>query len=71
GVARLAWFNATVEKLKDKSGKVRFFEGTPIPTTVLIAMMILFLVSTNQIGDNKLPGGKILIAGWTFHPFVL
>jgi CDP-diacylglycerol--serine O-phosphatidyltransferase len=30
GVARLARYNATIEVNKDKTGKVPYFEGTPI-----------------------------------------
>ena len=32
GISRLARFNATADALADESGKVRYFEGTPIPT---------------------------------------
>src|SRR5881275_83904 len=35
GVSRLARFNVTAEQLAgDDSGKVKYFEGTPIPTSV-------------------------------------
>ncbi|KAJ3069140.1 tRNA1(Val), partial [Quaeritorhiza haematococci] len=72
GVSRLARYNATVEKNKDAvTGKVNFFEGTPIPTTVIITLIIFYFVQTGQIGDENLPGGKYVLAGWTFHPFVL
>ena len=35
GISRLARFNVTAEALADDEGKVKYFEGTPIPTTVL------------------------------------
>ena len=33
GISRLARFNVTADALADESGKVKYFEGTPIPTT--------------------------------------
>jgi len=37
GLSRLARFNVTVQHLpKDETGKSRYFEGTPIPSTLLI-----------------------------------
>ena len=35
GLSRLARFNITAEALAGESGKVRYFEGTPIPTSVI------------------------------------
>ncbi|KAI8804221.1 hypothetical protein BJ742DRAFT_682219, partial [Cladochytrium replicatum] len=71
GVSRLARFNTTAEKNKDSTGKVRFFEGTPIPLNVLVAMIIQFCMSVDRFGEDRLPGGKWPIGGWTFHPFSL
>ncbi len=72
GIARLARYNATVASLpKDKSGKVHYFEGTPIPTTLCIVALIAYLVKDGRIEEN-LPGGEIeLSKSFTFHPFVL
>jgi len=39
GLSRLARFNVTVQSLpKDAAGKSKYFEGTPIPTTLSIVM---------------------------------
>jgi CDP-diacylglycerol--serine O-phosphatidyltransferase len=35
GLARLARYNVTAEQLADAAGKVRYFEGTPIPTSIV------------------------------------
>ena len=35
GLSRLARYNVTAESLSTDSGKVRYFEGTPIPTSVV------------------------------------
>jgi CDP-diacylglycerol--serine O-phosphatidyltransferase len=41
GVSRLARFNATALELTDAAtGKVRYFEGTPIPTSVFIVLLL-------------------------------
>src|SRR6187402_1849032 len=41
GVSRLARFNVTSEELSDaETGKVKYFEGTPIPTSILIVLLL-------------------------------
>src|SRR5207249_4666657 len=35
GVSRLARYNVTAESLSAQKGKVEFFEGTPIPTSIV------------------------------------
>src|SRR6476469_7492429 len=41
GVSRLARYNVTAESLsEDASGKVKYFEGTPIPTSVVIGGLL-------------------------------
>ena len=42
GVGRLARFNVTAEKLSEGSGKVAYFEGTPIPASVLLTGVLAF-----------------------------
>ncbi|KAJ1674391.1 CDP-diacylglycerol-serine O-phosphatidyltransferase, partial [Spiromyces aspiralis] len=47
GLARLARFNATVAELsKGNCGKVKYFEGTPIPTSLAIVGMLAYGVKT-------------------------
>jgi CDP-diacylglycerol---serine O-phosphatidyltransferase len=52
GISRLARFNATADALADESGKVKYFEGTPIPTSVLIVVLLAFLHFQDRLGDN-------------------
>ncbi|KEI39068.1 uncharacterized protein L969DRAFT_75987 [Mixia osmundae IAM 14324] len=65
GIARLARFNATVALIpKDKKGKSRYFEGLPIPSTLMLVAGMGYLVKHNKIeGPLKLgsglPGGLI------------
>ena len=41
GVSRLARFNVTSSTLTDEhTGKVRYFEGTPIPTSILLVALL-------------------------------
>src|SRR5262249_60548058 len=44
GLSRLARYNVTAESLATQTGKVEYFEGTPIPTSVvpLGLLMLLF-----------------------------
>ena len=44
GVSRLARYNVTAESLSAETGKVTYFEGTPIPTTIvpLAALTLAF-----------------------------
>src|SRR5262245_35211737 len=39
GVSRLARFNVTAEKLSEGTGKVAYFEGTPIATTSILTAL--------------------------------
>lgn len=72
GLTRLARFNVTVAVVpKDKTGKSKYFEGTPIPTTLSIASFMAYWVSQGWILED-LPLG--LVAQGTpfeFHPVVL
>ena len=44
GLSRLARYNVTAEQMASQTGKVEYFEGTPIPTSVvpLGVLMLLF-----------------------------
>ena len=70
GVSRLARYNVTAETLDAGSGKVSHFEGTPIPTSVLLTALLAFAAWQDRIGDN-LYGGAILIGPWVLHPAAL
>jgi CDP-diacylglycerol--serine O-phosphatidyltransferase len=70
GISRLARFNATADELSDESGKVKYFEGTPIPTSVLIVMALWLLDSKGLLGDQFLWGQWQTPLG-RLHPFSL
>lgn len=65
GLARLARFNATVALVpKDKTGKSQYFEGLPIPTSLVLVGCMAGCVYTDRFEGpaglgNGLPGGFI------------
>lgn len=71
GVSRLARFNATAAELADaETGKVKYFEGTPIPTTILIVGVLAIAFRLDRI-DGMLWFGSYQIVGATLHPMAL
>ncbi|KAF8522233.1 hypothetical protein BU17DRAFT_45293 [Hysterangium stoloniferum] len=78
GLARLARFNATVALVpKDESGKARYFEGLPIPTSLILVGLLSFWTRQGWIeGKEGIPGGLIKLWGeegglGELHPVVL
>lgn len=70
GVSRLARYNITAEELSEGGDKVRYFEGTPIPTSLLLVGLLLIAAMNGALREN-LWLGKLYIAGFTLHPLVL
>ncbi len=70
GVSRLARYNVTAESLSQGSDKVAYFEGTPIPTSVLLVAILSVLAWQNRLGEN-LYGGVWAGGPWDLHPFAL
>jgi CDP-diacylglycerol---serine O-phosphatidyltransferase len=70
GLSRLARYNATAADLSDESGKVKYFEGTPIPTSLLLVAVLGALAWMGRIGEG-LPGGAVELGPCVLHPLVL
>ena len=70
GVSRLARYNVTAESFSAGTGKVTYFEGTPIPTSLLLVLMLLAATWRGAIGE-ALWFGVVNVAGLSFHPLVL
>ena len=70
GVSRLARYNVTAETLSDGGDKVKFFEGTPIPTSVVLVLLLAWAGYQGAVGE-ALWFGKVLVGGLTLHPLVL
>jgi CDP-diacylglycerol---serine O-phosphatidyltransferase len=69
GISRLARFNVTAASLTNlDTGKVRYFEGTPIPTSIVLVMLLAVLFTFGRVGA-RFPGGHWELAGRGFHPF--
>ena len=71
GVSRLARFNVTAAELSDgATGKVKYFEGTPIPTSVLIVALLAVAFWRGRTGDD-LWLGSLQIGPAVHHPLAL
>lgn len=71
GVSRLARYNITAESLAgDDSGKVKYFEGTPVPTSVLLTAVLAVAAWQDRLGDD-LWGGVLSLGPWDLHPLAL
>ncbi len=70
GIGRLARFNVTAEDLMTEKGKVAYFEGTPIPTSLSIVLVLAVAFFTGATGPD-LWGGSFKLLGGTLHPLVL
>lgn len=66
GVSRLARYNVTAEALSGGSDKVAYFEGTPIPTSIVLVAMLAAAAYAGAIGD-ALWLGSIEVAGSRLH----
>ncbi|MGE0446569.1 MAG: CDP-diacylglycerol--serine O-phosphatidyltransferase, partial [Vicinamibacterales bacterium] len=71
GVSRLARFNVTAAALADTAtGKVKYFEGTPIPTSILIVGLLGLAFYADRTGA-ALWLGEIRIGPAALHPLAL
>ena len=70
GVSRLARYNVTAESLSAGADKVAYFEGTPIPTSVVLTGVLAFAAWQDRIGA-QLYGGVWSIGPAALHPLTL
>ena len=71
GVSRLARFNVTAEAFSDaETGKVKYFEGTPIPTSIVI-VALLCVASLLGRTDERIWFGAYQIGPALLHPLTL
>lgn len=72
GISRLARFNATADELSDESGKVKYFEGTPIPTSVFLVLFLMGLHFAGKLGVGEAMWlGQLELGGLVLHPLTL
>lgn len=70
GVSRLARYNVTAEQLSGEAGKVKYFEGTPIPTSALLVLVLAVAAWQGALGE-ALWLGMVKLGPWQLHPLVL
>ncbi len=72
GVSRLARYNVTAEALSEgsPSGKVKYFEGTPIPTSIVLVGLLSLAAALGAVRE-QLWWGATMVGGFTLHPLVL
>ena len=70
GVSRLARYNVTAETLSEGGDKVKYFEGTPIPTSLILVAVLFVAATSGSIGD-QLWLGVLRLGRLTLHPLVL
>ncbi|MCC8363459.1 CDP-alcohol phosphatidyltransferase family protein [Lysobacter sp. A6] len=70
GVSRLARYNVTAEALSGEDDKVKYFEGTPIPTSLLIVVLLAVMAIQGRLGPD-IWFGMVQLGPWQLHPLVL
>jgi CDP-diacylglycerol---serine O-phosphatidyltransferase len=73
GLTRLARFNVTVSMLpKDKTGKSKYFEGTPVPFACLTSSAIMATWTWMGYVHDNIPYGTAFTGSiLEFHPVAL
>ena len=69
GVSRLARYNVTAASMSGESGKVTHFEGTPIPTSIVLVGVLALATASDSIREN-LWLGEVFVGRYTLHPLV-
>ena len=70
GVSRLARYNVTAEEIAGDADKVPYFEGTPIPTSLALVVVLAIAAHFGAIG-HALWGGVWQLGSWQLHPLAL
>jgi CDP-diacylglycerol---serine O-phosphatidyltransferase len=64
GVSRLARYNVTADALSTETGKVKYFEGTPIPSSILPLGLLMLMFHQGELYPRQ-------VFGLEFHLAVL
>lgn len=70
GVSRLARYNVTADTMSEGTGKVKYFEGTPIPTSFAVVCVLALATSLEAAGEHMW-FGRVSLAGYVLHPLTL
>lgn len=69
GIARLARYNVTASELSDERGKVKYYEGTPIPSSLLLVVVLGIAFATGNVHE-RLWLGAVELGPFALHPLV-
>jgi len=70
GISRLARYNVTSSAMSDASGKVRYYEGTPIPTSLVLVAVLTVAFWMDRVGA-AIWLGQVTLGPWVLHPLSL
>jgi len=70
GISRLARYNVTAASLSAATGKVRYFEGMPIPSSLLLVAMLAIFFALGHRG-SELPLSVWQLGPVALHPLAL
>jgi CDP-diacylglycerol--serine O-phosphatidyltransferase len=70
GLSRLARYNVTAATLSDIEGKIRYYEGVPIPANVILVLLLGLALTLKHVGAEMWLGAYV-IGPATFHPMSL
>jgi CDP-diacylglycerol---serine O-phosphatidyltransferase len=70
GVSRLARFNVTADALSMGGARVLYFEGTPIPTSIVLVGLLAIAASQGAL-RGALWLGEVSLGSFALHPLVL
>ena len=66
GLSRLARYNVTAEQLATPSGSVRYFEGTPIPSSVVPLVLLMLAFRSGNLFPAQIAGAPLHLIGLLF-----
>jgi CDP-diacylglycerol---serine O-phosphatidyltransferase len=70
GISRLARYNVTAAEIAAAGEKVKHFEGTPIPSSLILILILALCFHWRRV-DADLPFGVIKIISFDWHPLSL
>ncbi len=70
GISRLTRYNVTAAELTTEEGKVSHYEGTPIPTSLLLVAVLAAAFASGSVHE-LIWLGSVEIGPWTLHPLSL